>query len=149
MNYLYKIQPARIAAFCLLSFLGIYMVNTFCLTNDVITSITEVHRDNHHHHHESRSNESHSGHHHNSSEKDDNCCSGPSSQYYSLVQGLIPHFELDEVASHFISSLLQLPSLPTYFRKNVISLVEHYSNGPPILSAYGMYVRILIQSFII
>lgn len=148
MIYLYKIQPARIAAFCLLSFLGIYMVNTFCLTNDVITSLTEVHKDNHHHN-ESRSDESHSGHHHNSNEKDDNCCSGPSYQYYSLVQGLIPHFELDEEASQFISSFLQLPSLPTYLRKDAIRLVEHYSNDPPILSACGMYVRILIQSFII
>lgn len=148
MIYLYKIQSARIAAFCLLSFLGIYMVNTFCVTNDVITSLTEVHKDNHHHH-ESTSNDSHLGQHHNSSEKDGNCCSGPSYQYYSLVQGLIPHFELDEVASHFISSLLQLHSLPTYFKKVAISLVQHYSNGPPILSTYGMYVRILIQSFII
>lgn len=148
MVYLYKIQPARIAAFCLLSFLGIYMVNTYCVTNDVITSLTEIYEDNHHPH-ELTSNKPHHGHHHGSKEKDDNCCSGPSFQYYSLVHGLIPHFELKEVASHSISHLLHLQSIPTNFKKGAIGLVEHYSNGPPLLSTPGMSMRILIQSFII
>jgi hypothetical protein len=148
MVYLYKIPTIRIAAFCLISFLGVYLVNTVCLTNDAIISLAEVHEVNHHHG-ESTSSESQHGHGHDSSEKDDNCCSGPSFQYYSLVQGLIPHFELEKVASYFISSILHIHSIPTYLKDVAVSLVENNSNGPPTLSTSGMSVRILIQSFII
>ena len=147
MVYLYKIPTARIAAFCLISFLSVYLVNTVCLTNDVIISITEAHDVNHHH--ESTNSESHHGHGHNSSKKDDNCCSVPTFNYFSQVHALIPQFGIKEVTSHFISPLLHFQSVAAIFNKIANSRVEHFINGPPTLSTSGMSVRILIQSFII
>ena len=144
MVRLRKISSALAAAFCLLSFSGIYLVNAACSTGDIMSSIVETHEGEHQHHNVTGTETQHE--HHHSGEEDGKCCSGVAFTFFYSVHALSPLIELQEVALSVITPVFFSQSTLLSFCKSPNILVISI-NGPPSCLSFGALIRVFIQSF--
>jgi len=123
------------AVLCLFSLLGIYMVRTVCMAEDLLLTdldfgITENHNGEHHHHH---------------SKDADHCCSDLTAQYFSTLQATTPNTPTHDHTIPFKPLVTTFQILRKYNKPN--SSPETILEKPPSPTHSGAIKRIIMQSF--
>lgn len=139
MVRLHKISKTFGVIVCILSLMGIYIVQTVCLAENVTLTNEISNVENHHH-------KSHNEHHNHSAGNTDDCCSSVAANYFTSFQGIPSNTTNTAIA---ITHLLPVGiSQIFHIYNNSNPIPESNNEGPPLtIHSSGAAKRIIIQSF--
>lgn len=133
-----------VAVACMISFLGVYMVRTVCIAEDLIPSdshsvlnsgrTTSGQEDLHQHQHHSPGDE-------------DDCCTDVTAKYFASFQSTLPYI----TAPVLIPSFTAYVTEQTFFQlrdNHLYRSTADIREGPPLPFTTGAGIRIMIQSFL-
>ena len=128
---------------CILSLLGIYLIQTVCFTEDFILTHEQSSIERHNH----TSDEGQNHKHHNHSENQgDNCCSSEAGNYFASFQAIASNSTNPPITINVLS-FEAIGQIFYFYYNNSNHISENKSEGPPLPYDSGAIKRIIIQSF--
>lgn len=135
MIRLLQISKAFAVFVCLFSLLGIYMVRTVCIAEDIMLTdshlVAKAHQESHHNPH---------------SQNADDCCSDVTGNYFSIFQATIPNDSIQTSTTSSVPLVAILQNIQFYNNNSPQSPATTFE-GPPLPYYSGASKRIMIQSF--
>lgn len=128
---------------CILSLLGVYLIQTVCFTEDFILTREQYSIERHNHTGDEGQNQKH--HNHSESHGDD-CCSSETGNYFASFQATVPISTKPPITTNVLPFEAIGQIFYSYYN-NSNNIPENESEGPPLPYDSGAGKRILIQSF--
>jgi hypothetical protein len=129
---------------CVISFLGIYMVRTVCVAEDIMQSDSYLVSNSQH---ETRDKGGLHEHHTQPPNDDDDCCTDVTVKYFASFQSTLPSTTVPVLIAAFVAYSTEHPFFQLYDNHSHSS-PSAIREGPPLPFYTGVGIRIMIQSFL-